>query len=86
MIALRFSEEKFTLILTLGDTLGAIGKAHDATPSQVALAWTLTQGEDFFVIPIAKEDKVRTVYLVIFLKVLTAVHSSPCWRISEAPR
>jgi len=54
----RFSEENFPKILELVDKIGAVGKAHGATPGQTTLAWILAQGEDFFVIPGTKKEKV----------------------------
>ncbi|GAB1202742.1 hypothetical protein APSETT445_001363 [Aspergillus pseudonomiae] len=37
--------------LALVDRIGETAKAKGVTPAQLTLAWILTQGEDFFVIP-----------------------------------
>ncbi|KAI0072166.1 Aldo/keto reductase [Panus rudis PR-1116 ss-1] len=47
----KFSKENFPNILKLVDGLKAIGKRHNATAGQVALAWVLAQGEDVIPIP-----------------------------------
>lgn len=44
----KFSKENFPTILKVADGLEEIGKAHGATPAQVAIAWLVKQG----VIPI----------------------------------
>ena len=43
----------------LADDIKAIGQKQGATPGQVALAWVLAQGDNFFVIPGTKRVKVR---------------------------
>jgi aryl-alcohol dehydrogenase-like predicted oxidoreductase len=47
----RFSEENFQRNLDLVATLERLGAARGATPSQVALAWVLAQGDDIVPIP-----------------------------------
>ncbi|EKM58176.1 uncharacterized protein PHACADRAFT_252277 [Phanerochaete carnosa HHB-10118-sp] len=53
----RFQKENFQLVLKVVDTLTEIGKRHDATSAQVALAWLLAQGPN--VIPIPGTTNVR---------------------------
>lgn len=45
--------------MKLVEELQNIGKAHNATAGQVALAWLLAQGEDIIPIPGTKKIKVR---------------------------
>ncbi len=47
----RFSAENFARNLKLVDTVKAIAKRKNATPSQLALAWVLAQGDDIVPIP-----------------------------------
>ncbi|KAF8633109.1 hypothetical protein AX15_001492 [Amanita polypyramis BW_CC] len=47
----RYSKENFPGILKAVSEIESISKPHDATPGQVTLAWTLGQGDNFFVIP-----------------------------------
>lgn len=47
----RFSKENFPKNLQLVDTLTTIAKQKNCTASQLTLAWILSQGEDFIVIP-----------------------------------
>ena len=47
----RFSKENFSKNLELVDTLSAIAKRKNCTTGQLTLAWILTQGEDFILIP-----------------------------------
>ncbi|WP_279481891.1 aldo/keto reductase [Aureimonas sp. SK2] len=47
----RFSAENFARNLKLVDTVKAIAKRKNATPSQLALAWVLAQGPDIVPIP-----------------------------------
>ncbi|ESK88731.1 putative aldo-keto reductase [Moniliophthora roreri MCA 2997] len=47
----RLSQENIPKILSLTDEIAEMGKKHNATAGQTALAWTLAQGDDFFVIP-----------------------------------
>ena len=47
----RYSKENFPNILSLADGLKEIGKKHNATAGQIALAWVLAQGEDVIPIP-----------------------------------
>ncbi|KAF9446997.1 Aldo/keto reductase [Macrolepiota fuliginosa MF-IS2] len=53
----RFSKENFPKILQIADGLAEIGKKHNATAGQVALAWVLAQGTDFIPIPGMKKIK-----------------------------
>jgi aryl-alcohol dehydrogenase-like predicted oxidoreductase len=47
----RFQGENFTRNLELLDRVVAIAEANDVTPSQLALAWVLAQGDDVVPIP-----------------------------------
>jgi aryl-alcohol dehydrogenase-like predicted oxidoreductase len=53
----RFSGEAFDANLILVERLEAIAKRKGATPSQLALAWVLAQGEDVIPIPGTKRRK-----------------------------
>jgi aryl-alcohol dehydrogenase-like predicted oxidoreductase len=47
----RFSKENFSKNLELVETLRSIAKKKGCTAGQLTLAWILSQGEDFIVIP-----------------------------------
>ncbi|KAF5013702.1 hypothetical protein FDECE_301 [Fusarium decemcellulare] len=47
----RFSEENFPKNLEIVDTIAAIAKKKNVAPSQLTLAWLLTNGDDIFPIP-----------------------------------
>ncbi|KAI0385617.1 Aldo/keto reductase-like protein [Hypomontagnella monticulosa] len=47
----RFSEENFPKNVELVGRFEAIAKEKGCTPSQLVLAWTMAQGQDFFPIP-----------------------------------
>ncbi len=47
----RFQGENFAKNLAVVDRVAEIAKEFDATPSQVALAWVLAQGDDIVPIP-----------------------------------
>ncbi|KAK9759792.1 Aldo-keto reductase str7 [Basidiobolus ranarum] len=53
----KFSRDNFPKILKLVDELQEIGKKHQATSSQVTLAWLLAQGGDIIPIPGTKKVK-----------------------------
>ncbi|KAJ3981655.1 Aldo/keto reductase [Lentinula detonsa] len=53
----KYSQENFPNILKLADGLKEIGKKHNATAGQVALAWLLAQGDDIIPIPGTKKVK-----------------------------
>jgi len=53
----RYAKENFPNILKLADGLSAIGKKHNASAGQVALAWLLAQDES--VIPIPGTTKIK---------------------------
>ncbi|KDR76498.1 hypothetical protein GALMADRAFT_210475 [Galerina marginata CBS 339.88] len=53
----RFSNENFPNILNLVHTLQALGEKHNATSSQISLAWLLSQGNDIIPIPGTKKIK-----------------------------
>jgi aryl-alcohol dehydrogenase-like predicted oxidoreductase len=53
----RFQGENFERNLRLVATLGVIADRHGASPSQVALAWLLWQGEDIVPIPGTKRRR-----------------------------
>lgn len=55
----RFTREALDANLAIVDAVRAVAAAHDATPGQVALAWTLAQGEHVVPIPGTK----RVAYL-----------------------
>jgi len=44
----------------LVEGLQAMGKKHNATASQIAIAWLLAQGNDIIPIPGTKKIKVRS--------------------------
>lgn len=50
-MAPRFSAENFPKNLELVDKITAIAKKKSVTPSQLTLAWIMSQGDDFFPIP-----------------------------------
>jgi hypothetical protein len=54
----RFSKENFPKILQLADYMSDVGKKHNASSGQIALAWLLAQGEDVLPIPGTKSIKV----------------------------
>jgi predicted oxidoreductase len=56
----KYSAENFPRILQLTEDLKSIASRHDATVSQVALAWLLSQGEDIIPIPGTRSVKVYT--------------------------
>lgn len=56
----RFSKENFPSMLKITDGIKEIGKRHNATPGQVALAWLLEQGDDIIPIFGTTQVKVRT--------------------------
>ncbi|TFK39319.1 Aldo/keto reductase [Crucibulum laeve] len=47
----RYSKENFPNIMKITDGLQAIADRHNATSSQVAIAWVLAQGDDIITIP-----------------------------------
>ncbi len=51
----RFQGENFAKNLALVDLVGALAKAKGITPSQLALAWVMAQGEDIVPIPGTKQ-------------------------------
>ncbi|KAI1637527.1 aldo-keto reductase [Biscogniauxia mediterranea] len=53
----RFSEEYFEHNLKLAGLIGSIAKEKGCTPSQLALAWVMAQGEDIIPIPGTKRTK-----------------------------
>ncbi|CCA76669.1 hypothetical protein PIIN_10658, partial [Serendipita indica DSM 11827] len=53
----RFQGEAFKENLKLVDALKEIADKKGVTPSQLTLAWVLSQGEDFFAIPGTKKIK-----------------------------
>jgi aryl-alcohol dehydrogenase-like predicted oxidoreductase len=54
----RFSPENFPRNLALVDAVTALAEAKGVTPSQLALAWVMAQGED--VVPIPGTKRVST--------------------------
>jgi aryl-alcohol dehydrogenase-like predicted oxidoreductase len=54
----RIQGENFDLNMRVVDTAKAIGAAKGATPSQVALAWVLAQGQDVVPIPGTKRRNI----------------------------
>ncbi|KAJ3557559.1 hypothetical protein NP233_g11708 [Leucocoprinus birnbaumii] len=53
----RFNNENFPKVLDIADSIAEVGKKHNATAGQVALAWVLAQGKD--IIPIPGTRKVK---------------------------
>jgi aryl-alcohol dehydrogenase-like predicted oxidoreductase len=53
----RFQGDALAANLALVDEVRAVAAEHDATPSQVALAWVLSQGPDVVPIPGTKRRK-----------------------------
>ncbi|CAF1405756.1 unnamed protein product [Adineta ricciae] len=53
----RFSKENFPKNLQVVELLNKIAKKKNCTTAQLTLAWTLAQGEEFFVIPGTKRIK-----------------------------
>ncbi|KAF9566055.1 Aldo/keto reductase [Agrocybe pediades] len=53
----KFGPANFPNILKLADGLAEVGKKHNATASQIALAWLLAQGNDIIPIPGTKKIK-----------------------------
>jgi aryl-alcohol dehydrogenase-like predicted oxidoreductase len=53
----RFTPEVFPKNLELVDKFTELAKKKNVTPSQLVLAWVLSQGEDFIVIPGTKKIK-----------------------------
>ncbi|KAF5372233.1 hypothetical protein D9758_005068 [Tetrapyrgos nigripes] len=53
----KYGKDNFPKILATVEQIAEIGKKHNATPSQVTLAWILAQGDDFLVIPGTKKLK-----------------------------
>ncbi len=47
----RFQEEHLAANLAIVDVLKDVAASHHATPSQIALAWVLSRGEDVVTIP-----------------------------------
>ena len=60
--------DNFPNILKLVDGLQKLGKKHNATAGQVALAWLLAQGEDIIPIPGTKGIKVSFGHSYCFRK------------------
>ena len=56
----RYSHESFPNILKLCDGLAALGRKHNASAGQVALAWLLEQGPDVIPIPGTRSIKVSS--------------------------
>ncbi|MFG2647083.1 aldo/keto reductase [Streptomyces sp. NPDC048436] len=53
----RFADEAFTANLRIVDAVRAVAARHGATPAQVAIAWTLAQGEHVIPIPGTKNPR-----------------------------
>lgn len=47
----RFSKENFPKILRIIETIESIAAKKGSTPAQVAIAWVLSRGDNFFAIP-----------------------------------
>jgi aryl-alcohol dehydrogenase-like predicted oxidoreductase len=47
----RYSEENFPKNIKLVDEISKLAKEHNATPTQLTLAWLLAQGDDIIPIP-----------------------------------
>jgi aryl-alcohol dehydrogenase-like predicted oxidoreductase len=53
----RFADEAFTANLRIVEAVRAVARRHEATPAQVAIAWTLAQGEHVVPIPGTKNPR-----------------------------
>ncbi|MBX3096877.1 MAG: aldo/keto reductase [Fimbriimonadaceae bacterium] len=53
----RFAEENFAANMRIVETVRAVARRHDATPAQVAIAWTLSLGDHVAPIPGTKRVK-----------------------------
>ncbi|GAA2124326.1 aldo/keto reductase [Actinomadura napierensis] len=53
----RFQEEALKANLRIVDVVKAVAERHGATPAQVAIAWTLAQGEHVIPIPGTKKQR-----------------------------
>ena len=76
----RFSEENLPKLLKLVERIGEIGKRHNATPGQVALAWILAQGDKIIPIPGTKRVKVRHNLTFVNVHKLIDVVEISIWR------
>jgi aryl-alcohol dehydrogenase-like predicted oxidoreductase len=53
----RFQDEALKANLRIVDTVKAVAERHGATPAQIAIAWTLAQGDHVIPIPGTKKSK-----------------------------
>jgi aryl-alcohol dehydrogenase-like predicted oxidoreductase len=77
----RFSEENFDRNLALLEAVREIAKSKNVTPSQVALAWVLSRGDDIVPIPGTKrvrylEENARAADLVLDAADLAAIDAA----------
>ncbi|KAJ7573405.1 NADP-dependent oxidoreductase domain-containing protein [Mycena floridula] len=80
----KFAAENFPKILGLAARIGEIGAKHNATAGQTTLAWTLAQGDDFFVIPGTKKVKYLQENIGAGSVKLTAEEVMELRRVAEA--
>lgn len=76
----RYSKENFPNILKLASGLERIGKPHNASAGQVALAWLLAQGADVVPIPGTTNIAVSASNRLVSRTILTCVGRG-CMRI-----
>ncbi len=77
----RFQGENFAKNLALVDVVSEIARANDATPSQIALAWLISRGNDIVPIPGTKrvryvEENARAVDIVLDTTALDWIEST----------
>ncbi|KAF9566061.1 Aldo/keto reductase [Agrocybe pediades] len=53
----KFGPDNFHHVLNLSNALAEVGKKHNATPTQIALAWLLADADDVIPIPGTKKIK-----------------------------
>jgi aryl-alcohol dehydrogenase-like predicted oxidoreductase len=77
----RFQGENFAKNLALVDVVSEVARANDATPSQIALAWLISRGNDIVPIPGTKrvryvEENARAVDIVLDATALDWIEST----------
>ncbi|KAF8630586.1 hypothetical protein AX17_005398 [Amanita inopinata Kibby_2008] len=79
----RFSKENFPKILNVVSEIEMIAQRHHATTGQVTLAWTLAQGDNFFVIPGTKTLKYVDENIRCANVTLSKVELEKMWSIAQ---
>jgi len=77
----RFQGENFAKNIALVDVVSEIARANGATPSQIALAWLISRGNDIVPIPGTKrvrylEENARAVDIVLDATALDSIEST----------